>query len=114
MKGWTIDQARHDRTRSAFGSPGGRERRRGMTVELLLGGFRIPGFIGYSARGDQVTFTIKKVPLWAPGELDPETGGESQCCCSEPNAIKPSLVVDFASSLPSEEVSFDMIGQLQE
>jgi hypothetical protein len=68
MNGLTIDSSRHDRNRSAFGSPGGRERRRGMAVELLLGGFRIPGFIEYSARGDDVTFTIKKVPLSAPGE----------------------------------------------
>ena len=29
-----------------------------MVVELLLGGFRIPGFIEYSASDDQVTFTI--------------------------------------------------------
>jgi hypothetical protein len=68
MNGWTIDSSSYDRNRSTFGSPGGRERRHNMTVELLLGGFRIPGFIEYSARGDQVTFTIKKVPNSAPGE----------------------------------------------
>jgi hypothetical protein len=71
MKGWTIDQARHDRSRSATGSPDGRERRRGVTVEILLGGFRLPGLLEYSARRDQVTFTIKKVPLSAPGETWP-------------------------------------------
>ncbi len=76
MDGWTIDSASHDRNRSAFGSPGGRERRRGMTVELLLGGFHLSGFLEYSARGDQVTFTVKQVQLWAPGELDLETEGE--------------------------------------
>ncbi len=76
MHGWTIDSSSHDRNRSAFGSPGGRERRRVVAVELLLGGFRIPGFLEYSAREDQVTFTIENVPFSAPGELDPETGGE--------------------------------------
>ena len=68
MHGWTIDPSINDRNRSAFGSPGGREPGRGVTVELRLGGFRIPGFIEYSTRGDQVTFTIKNVPHPAPGE----------------------------------------------
>ncbi len=62
MNGWAID------------SPGG-ERRRIVTVEipveLLLGGLRIPGFIEYHAKCDQVTFTINKVPLLAPGESRP-------------------------------------------
>ena len=73
MNGWTIDPSSHDCNRSAIGSPDGRERRRVVAVELLLGGFRIPGFLEYSAREDQVTFTIKNVPLSAPGELDPES-----------------------------------------
>ena len=73
MNGWTIDPSSHDRNRSAFGSSGDRERRRVVAVELLLGGFLIPGFLEYSAREDQVTFTIKNVPLSAPGELDPES-----------------------------------------
>jgi hypothetical protein len=43
-----------------------------MTVELLVGGLRLPGFIEYNARDDQVTFTIiKKAPLSAPGESWP-------------------------------------------
>ena len=76
MNGWTIDPSSHDRNRSAIGSPDGRERRRVVVVELLLGGFRIPGLLEYSDRGDQVTFTIKNVSLSPPGEHDPETGGE--------------------------------------
>ncbi len=51
MKGWTFYPSLHTRNRSAFGSPGGRELRRGQTVEILLGGFRIPGFIEYGANG---------------------------------------------------------------
>jgi hypothetical protein len=76
MHGWTIDPSSHDRNRSASGSPGGRELRRGVTVELLLGGFRIPGLIEYSATGDYVTFTIKKCQIRLLASLDPETGGE--------------------------------------
>ena len=70
MQGWTIDQACHDRSRSATGSPGGRERRRGVTVEILLGDFRLPGLLEYSAREDLVTFTITNGPNSAPGERD--------------------------------------------
>ena len=80
MHEWTINSSRHDRSRSVFGSPGGGERRRGMPVEipveLLLGGLHIPGIIEYRARGDQVTFTIKKVPLSAPGESWPIRSAE--------------------------------------
>ncbi len=76
MKGWTFYPSLHNRNRSAFGSPGGCERRRSMTVALLLGGFYIPGFLEYTARGDRVTFTITNGPHSAPGELDPETGDE--------------------------------------
>jgi len=47
----------HDRNRSAPDSPDGREPRRGATVEILVGGFRIPGIIEYSAREGNVTFT---------------------------------------------------------
>lgn len=71
-----IDALRHDRNYSAFGLPDGCERRRGLKVELLLGGFHIPGFIEYHARDDQITFTIKRIPGSPPGELDPETGDE--------------------------------------
>ena len=76
MKGGTIDAASHDRSHSGVGSPRGRGCRRGMPVALLLGGFHIPGVLEYSARGDQVTFTITHVSLSAPGELDPETADE--------------------------------------
>ena len=76
MKGWIIDQARHDWSRSATGSPDDRERRRSVIVEILLGGFRLLGLLEYSARGDQVTFTITDGPNSAPGECDPETGDE--------------------------------------
>ena len=75
MNGWAIDSPRYDRNRSAYGSPGERERRRGMPVEipveLLLGGLRIPGFIEYSAGSDLVKFSIKIAPLSAPGESWP-------------------------------------------
>ena len=67
MNEWTIYPSINDRNRYALGSPDGRELRRGETVEILLGGFRIPGFIEYSAKGDDVTFTRKKVSHSAPG-----------------------------------------------
>lgn len=76
MKGWIIDQACHGRSYFATGSPGGCEQRRGVTVEILLGGFRLPGLLEYSDRGDQVTFTIINEPNSAPGERDPEAGDE--------------------------------------
>ncbi len=76
MKRGTIDASSHDRSHSGVGSPRGRGCRRGMTVALLVGGIRVPGFLEYSARGDQVTFTITNMPLSAPGELDPEPAGE--------------------------------------
>lgn len=52
MHEWIIYPSVHDRTRFALGSPDGRELRRGEAVEILLGGFRIPGFIEHSANGD--------------------------------------------------------------
>ncbi len=38
--------------------PGHREVRRGVKVEILLGGFRIPGIVDYNARREQVTFRV--------------------------------------------------------
>jgi hypothetical protein len=61
MNGWTISPAINDHNRHALGSPDDRELRHGVTVEILLGGFRIPGIIEYRAKGDYVAFTIKKV-----------------------------------------------------
>lgn len=52
MNTWTIYPSINNRNRYALGSPDGRELKRGETVEILLGGFRIPGFIEYSANGD--------------------------------------------------------------
>ena len=57
MNGGSVRQPLDDRNRSVPGSRGGRERRRGVTVEILVGGFRIPGIIEYSAREGNVTFT---------------------------------------------------------
>jgi len=55
MNEWTIYPSINDRNRYALGSPDGRELRRGETVEILLGGFRIPGFIEHSDNGDYFT-----------------------------------------------------------
>ncbi len=52
MNEWTIYPSINNRNRYALGSPDGRELRRGEAVEILLGGFRIPGFIEYSPNGD--------------------------------------------------------------
>jgi hypothetical protein len=52
MNGWTIYPSINNSNRYALGSPVGRELKRGEAVEILLGGFRIPGFIEYSANGD--------------------------------------------------------------
>lgn len=52
MDEWTIYPSLNDCKHYALGSPDGRELRRGETVEILLGGFLIPGFIEYSANGD--------------------------------------------------------------
>ena len=52
MNEWTIYPSINDRNHYALGSPDGRKLRRGETVEILLGGFRIPGFIEYGANGD--------------------------------------------------------------
>ncbi len=68
MNGWTIYPSINDCNRPISGSPGGSERRRVMEVEILLAGFRIPGFIEYSVEDDSVTFTIKKGANSAPGQ----------------------------------------------
>lgn len=75
MKGGTINAATHDRSHSGVGSPRGHGQRRGMSVEILFGGFRIPGVLEHSVRGDQVTFTITNAPHATPGELEPEPAG---------------------------------------
>jgi hypothetical protein len=49
---WTIYPSINNRNRYALGSPDGRELKRGEKIEILLGGFRIPGFIEYSTNGD--------------------------------------------------------------
>jgi hypothetical protein len=69
MNGWTIYPLINDRNRSTLDSPVGGERRRVVMVEILLAGFRIPGFIEYSSKDDSVTFTIiKKMPNSSPGQ----------------------------------------------
>ncbi len=55
MNEWTIYPSINDRNRYALGSPDGRELRRDEPVEILLGGFRIPGFIEHSDNGDYFT-----------------------------------------------------------
>ena len=55
MNEWTIYPSINNHNRYALGSPDGRELRQGEAVEILLGGFRIPGFIEYSANGDYFT-----------------------------------------------------------
>jgi hypothetical protein len=52
MDEWIIYPSINNSNRYALGSPDGRELERGETVEILLGGFRIPGFIEYSPNGD--------------------------------------------------------------
>ncbi len=52
MNEWIIYPSIENNNRYALGSPDGRELERGEAVEILLGGFRIPGFIEYSANGD--------------------------------------------------------------
>ena len=52
MNEWTIYPSINNRNRYALGAPDGRELKRGETVEILLGGFWIPGLIEYSANGD--------------------------------------------------------------
>jgi len=52
MDEWTIYPSLNNSSHYALGSPDGRELRRGEAVEILLGGFRIPGFIEYSPNGD--------------------------------------------------------------
>ena len=47
MNEWTIYPSINNHNRYAIGSPDGRELERGEAVEILLGGFRIPGFIEY-------------------------------------------------------------------
>lgn len=61
MNEWTIYPSIDDCNGSASGSPdGGGERRRVVEVEILLAGFRIPGFIEFGAEEDSVTFILKK------------------------------------------------------
>ena len=55
MNEWTIYPSIYNPGRYALGSPDGRELGRGETVEVLLGGFHIPGFIEYSPNGDYFT-----------------------------------------------------------
>lgn len=52
MNTWTIYPSLQDNRHFALGSPGGRELRRGEAVDILLGGFRIPGYIEYDPKGD--------------------------------------------------------------
>lgn len=52
MDEWTIYPSLNDGKHYALGSPDGRELKRGEVVEILLGGFFIPGYIEYSANGD--------------------------------------------------------------
>jgi hypothetical protein len=52
MNEWIIYPSIENNNRYALGSPDGRELKRGEEVEILLGGFRIPGFIEYSSNGD--------------------------------------------------------------
>ena len=69
MKGWTFYPTLYTRNRSAFGSPVGRELRHGMTVAILLGGFRIPGFIEHGANGVvscQLSGYLRGLPKNAP------------------------------------------------
>jgi hypothetical protein len=52
MNEWTIYPSINNHNHYAIGSPDGRELRQGEAVEILLGGFRIPGFIEYDSNGD--------------------------------------------------------------
>jgi hypothetical protein len=52
MNAWTIYPSINNHNHYAIGSPDGRELRQGEAIEILLGGFRIPGFIEYSSNGD--------------------------------------------------------------
>lgn len=57
-RGGTIRPHLDGRNSLAPGSPGHREVGRGVIVEILLGGFRIPGIVDYNARGEHVTFRV--------------------------------------------------------
>lgn len=57
-----IDALRHTRTGSAAHLPDHGERRRGLEVELLLGGFRLPGVLEYHVNDDRITLTLKHMP----------------------------------------------------
>jgi hypothetical protein len=63
----TIESSRHEGRRFVSDLSNGCAYRRGMpveiSIELLLGGLRIPGFIEYYAEDNRVTFTIKKSPF---------------------------------------------------
>jgi hypothetical protein len=52
MNEWTIYPSINNHNHYAVGSPDGRELRQGEAVEILLGGFRIPGYIEYDSNGD--------------------------------------------------------------
>lgn len=64
-----IDALRQDRNQFPAGVPDSCEQKRGMKVELLPGGFRLPGFLEYHAGDDQVTFTVKRLSRSTPGEV---------------------------------------------
>ena len=55
MNAWTIYPSINNHNHYAIGSPDGRELGQGEAIEILLGGFRIPGFIEYSPNGDYFT-----------------------------------------------------------
>lgn len=55
MNAWTIYPSIQNHNHYAIGSPDGRELRQGEAVEILLGGFRIPGLVEYSSNGDYFT-----------------------------------------------------------
>src|SRR5260370_38928919 len=51
MNECTIYPSINNHNRYAIGSPDGRELERGEAVEILLGGFRVPGFIEDDSNG---------------------------------------------------------------
>jgi hypothetical protein len=57
-RGGTLRPHLDGRNSLAPDSPGYREVGRGVIVEILLGGFRIPGIVDYTARGEHVTFRV--------------------------------------------------------
>ena len=73
-----IDALRHDGNYAAFDLLDGCERRRRLKVELLFGGFHIPGLIEYHARDGQVTFTRGYLR-----RIDCENGQERYTLCDD-------------------------------